>query len=158
QLGSGSPDRNVFFSPLSIVEALGMLQAGARGPTADELAKAIGVSQQDLPDLIARVNEILLARDRPYKLSVANALWVEQTYPLRGEYQRLLESKYLAGGNNCNFKSQPEVERKRINDWVSQKTNDKIKDLLPSNSVNGLTRLVLTNAIYFNAEWARQFE
>src|SRR5262249_29154127 len=55
QLATAGPDKNVFFSPLSIVEALGMLQAGARGQTADELTKAIGVSQRQLPDVIARI-------------------------------------------------------------------------------------------------------
>jgi serpin B len=51
-----------------------------------------------------------------------------------------------------------EASRQTINQWVSDQTEGKIKDLLPQGSINELTRLVLTNAIYFNAAWASQFE
>jgi len=151
-------DTNTFFSPLSIVEAIGMLQAGARGQTAVEIGKAIGVSQDRLPDVIAKINDILLGKDRPYTISLANAVWAEKTFPVRDDYAQLVQTKYSATGQNCEFISQPEVERKRINDWVLKQTHDKIRDLLPVGLVDSMTRMVITNAIYFNAEWARQFE
>jgi serpin B len=158
KLSEAQPEENIFISPLSIVEAVGMLQAGARGDTAAEIASAIGIPQNQLPDVIASINQILLGKDRPYTVSLANAVWVQQTYPLKADYQKLLETKYAAEGANCDFIARSEQERQRINQWVSQKTKDKIKDLLPSSSISPLTRLVVTNAIYFNAEWERAFD
>ncbi len=158
KLSDAKPEDNVFLSPLSIVEAIGMLQAGARGETAAEIANAIGIPQNQLPDVIASINEILLGKDRPYTVSLANAVWVQQTYPLKADYQKLLETTYAAEGANCDFVGKSEQERQRINQWVSQKTKEKIKDLLPSGSISPLTRLVVTNAIYFNAQWERAFD
>src|SRR4051794_19408782 len=65
QLSGSSPDTNVFCSPLSIVEAMGMVLAGAAGQTADEISTVLGVEQSKLPAVIANVNDILLGKDRP---------------------------------------------------------------------------------------------
>lgn len=158
RMSSKDAGANVFFSPLSIVEAVGMLQAGAKTETDGEIAAALGIAQEQLPGVIAQINEILLAKDRPYTVSLANAVWVDQNYRIKPEFAATLSGKYAAGGENCNFTSEPDKERQRINSWVSEKTRDKIKDLLPANSITPLTRLVLTNAIYFSAAWAKPFD
>ena len=140
-------DTNTFFSPLSIVEAVGMLQAGRRGRTTDQIGKAIGVSQDRLPDVIAKINDILLGKDRPYTISLANAVWAEKSFPVRDDYVQLVQTKYSATGQNCEFVASPKSSAKRINDWVLKQTHDKIKDLLPVGSVDSMTRMVITNAI-----------
>jgi serpin B len=56
-----------------------------------------------------------------------------------------------------DFKTSSEQARQSINDWVAQQTEDKIKDLIPQGALNEMTRLVLTNAIYFNANWQEEF-
>jgi serpin B len=155
QVAAGNQD-NVFFSPLSIAEAFGMLQAGARGPTADELAKALGVPQERMPQTMAAINAILTEDQGPVTLSLANAIWVLRNYPLRPEFTQAV-AKYSAAGFNCDFTARPDAERQRINQWVTEKTSGRILDLLPPDSVTTLTRLVLTNAIYFKADWARRF-
>jgi len=58
---------------------------------------------------------------------------------------------------NLNF-AESEKARKTINDWVAEKTKDKIKDLIPKGILDALTKLVLTNAVYFKAEWSEQFK
>lgn len=158
QMAGANAGANVFFSPLSIIEAVGMLQAGAKAETAAEIAAAMGIAQEQLPGVIASINDILFGKDRPYTVSLANAVWVDQNYRVKPDFTATLSSKYAASGENCNFTSEPDKERQRINAWVSEKTRDKINDLLPANSITSLTKLVLTNAIYFNAAWARPFD
>ena len=61
-------------------------------------------------------------------------------------------------GRHRGAKRQSEAARGKINKWVEDKTREKIKDLLPPGSLNGYTRMVLTNAIYFKGDWASQFK
>ena len=56
-----------------------------------------------------------------------------------------------------NFKNQTEEARSSINQWVEDKTNNKIKDLIKDDALTSLTRLVLTNAVYFKGFWKDQF-
>ena len=71
---------------------------------------------------------------------------------------RRFASIYADGGAfPVDFRNQPEPTRLRINAWVEEQTRQRIKDLLPPGSVDPLTRLVLTNAIYFKGEWAEVF-
>ena len=52
----------------------------------------------------------------------------------------------------------PEGSRATINRWVEEETEDRIRDLLPAGSIDSMTRLVITNAIYFKGTWVKQFD
>ena len=78
-------------------------------------------------------------------------------YAFKPDFTQLLLKTYGAGLNDVDF-AQTEQARKAINDWVSQQTKDKIKDLIPEGVLSDATRLVLTNAIYFKSNWAEKFE
>jgi serpin B len=93
-----------------------------------------------------------------YQLHVANALWAEQDYKFLDSFLKLTESDYGAGFNPVDFKGATETARLTINQWVEQKTENKIRDLLKPGMVNPATRLVLTDAIYFKADWQAQFQ
>jgi serpin B len=151
---------NLFFSPESVSTALAMTYAGARGDTAAEMAKTLRFT---LPPerLHPAMGALLTGLNAPhdaYQLSVANALWAEQDYKVLDAFLKLTESDYGAGFHRVDFKGASEAARLTINQWVEQKTNDKIKDLLQPGVVSPATRLVLTDAIYFKAEWQTQFE
>ncbi len=154
---------NLFFSPHSISVALAMTYAGARGETADQMAETLHFTlPQD--DLHASFNALDLALqhdeetdEETFTLNIANSLWAEETYDFRDEFLDLLARNYGAGLRLVDFINQYEAARKAINTWVEQKTEDKIKDLIPEGGVTDLTRLVLANAIYFNAKWAHTF-
>jgi serine protease inhibitor len=93
-----------------------------------------------------------------YEIRVANALWGEKTFPFAKEYVATINKHYRTGGLfPVDFRGQPEVERTKINSWVEEQTNNRIKDLLPKGVLNGDTRLVLTNAIYFKGDWQELF-
>ena len=54
-----------------------------------------------------------------------------------------------AEAENHDFMNDGEGSRQAINKWVEDQTNKKIKDLLPPNSIDELTALILVNAVYF---------
>jgi serpin B len=155
-----SQDGNLFFSPESISTALAMTYAGARSDTATEMAKTLHFALP--PDRLHPAMGALLsglnASHDNYQLRVANALWAQQDYKFRDDFLKLTESDYGAGSNQVDFSGATEAARLTINQWVEQKTSDKIKDLLKPGVLNPATRLVLTNAIYFKADWLAQFQ
>jgi serpin B len=151
---------NLFFSPESISTALAMAYAGARGATASEMAQTLHFTlppEQLQPAMGALLND-LNAAHTGYQLSVANALWAQQGYKFLDDFLNIMKSNYGAGFNEVNFKGAPEAARSTINQWVEQKTQGKITNLLPPGTVSPITRLVLTNAIYFKGDWQMQFD
>jgi len=150
---------NLFFSPESISTNLAMAYAGARGATAAEMAAALHFTLP--PDRLHPAMGTLLsglnAAHPGYQLHVADALWAEKDFTFLDDFLKLTSSNYGAAFNPVDFKTAPEAARSTINQWVEQKTEDKIKDLLPAGSLKSDTRLVLTNAIYFKGDWQTQF-
>lgn len=155
---------NLFFSPASIHAALAMTYTGAKGETAAQMArvlhfpadaKALAVSYGAL---LETLNSPPLDREKqpPYSLVIANALWGKKGYPYRADFLALSEQHFGAGLKEIDF-AQGEVARKIINDWVATQTKDRIKDLIPEGMLNGLTRLLVTNAVYFKNRWAEEF-
>ena len=159
---------NLFYSPYSISEALAMTYAGARGTTEQEMAQALHFTlpQERLHAAFSALDQALASRGanvakeqgERFSLHVANALWGQQGYPFQPAFLDVLAQNYGAGLRLLDFKGAPEPARQTINRWVEEQTAEKIKDLLPEGSIDALTRLVLTNAIYFNAGWLHPFE
>ncbi|MDD3094927.1 MAG: serpin family protein [Candidatus Neomarinimicrobiota bacterium] len=152
--------QNLFFSPFSISSALAMAYAGAAGNTADEMRKVLyfGQPNSSFHQCFGTLSAALqYSGDEDLKVSIANAIWVEDQYKLLKPYQQLIRDYYKSEAKEMDFIGAPEASRLLINQWVSEQTNDRIKDLLPSGSVDALTRLILTNAVYFNAEWDEHF-
>jgi serpin B len=164
-----SGDGNRFFSPWSISAALAMTYAGARGPTAAEMAKTLHF---DLPpaqldeafhhliaDLHSRNTPRAGSTEEPnVQLVTANALWAQAGYRLLPDFLKRIEQNYGGGLHTVDFRDATEAARQTINAWVEEQTRDKIKELLKPGVLKGLTRLVLTNAIYFKALWAAPFK
>jgi serpin B len=150
---------NLFFSPESISTALAMTYAGARGDTASEMAKTLHFTlppDQFHPAMGALLSDLNAAHNG-YQLSVANSLWAQQGYTFLDNFLKLTRSDYGAGFNQVDFKGATETARLTINQWVEQKTDNMITDLLQPGALNPATRLVLTNAIYFKGNWQKQF-
>ena len=89
---------------------------------------------------------------------MANRLWGQKDYRFLPAYLDLTRQQYDAELGVVDFAGQTEAARKQINAWIEQQTADKIKDLLAPGVLNSMTRLVLTNAIYFKGDWASQFK
>lgn len=158
---------NLFFSPLSISVAMAMTYAGAGGSTADEMASALRFTlpQERLHPAFGWLDLQLASRGQgaqgtdgqPFRLSVSNSLWGERQAGFAAPFLDTLAQNYGAGIKLLDFLASPDPSRLRINDWVAQRTEQRIRDLLPAGSVSSDTRLVLVNAVYFNAAWQSQF-
>jgi serpin B len=98
------------------------------------------------------------ADGKPMRLNLVNALWAERTYPFRSEFLDTLAANYGAGVNLLDFIQAPEPSRLTINDWVAGQTGNRIQDLLGPDTIDSAVRLVLTNAVYFNAAWKTPFD
>ncbi|MBW2980644.1 serpin family protein [Candidatus Woesearchaeota archaeon] len=152
-------DENIFFSPYSISAALAMTYEGARGKTADEIQSVFHFPGDDniRRPSFARIYNQINKQDKKYKLNTANALWAQEDYAFLPEYLGLVEQYYGGKTTNLDFVTKTEESRQIINNWVEEQTNNKIKDLIPAGALDSMTRLVLTNAIYFKGTWVLKF-
>ncbi len=161
-------DDNLFFSPYSISEALAMTYAGARGDTEKALAKALNFilpqdrlhpafNSLDL-QLRQRGQEAKGKDGKGFRLNIVNALWGQKGFDFLPAFLDTLAQNYGAGLRLVDFINQTEQSRLTINNWVSDQTEGRIKDLIPPGALDQATRLVLTNAVYFNAAWQYPFD
>lgn len=152
-------DKNVFFSPTSVQTALAMTWEGARGATAQEMARTLHLlndpaATKQLAHFLRSLNAP--GEQRRYELSVANALWATNGYPFLPDYLHIVETAYDGHLAELDFDNAPEAARKTINDWVAGKTHNRILNLL--GRIPPGTRLVLTNALYFKSAWRLPFD
>ncbi len=156
-------DQNTFLSPYSVTAALAMAAAGAQGSTARQMRDALGVTLEG-DDFHAALNGLgrsissHAAQTEGVELAVVNSAWAQQDWSFRDAYLDRIARYYGAGVNLVDFRGMPDRSRVLINDWVSEQTRKRIQDLLPEGSITTLTRLVLTNAIYFLGDWQYQFD
>lgn len=153
-------DTSLFFSPFSLSSALALTYEGARGTTADEIRGVFHFPEDTtvLRDGFSEINDGINGGDSRYTLRTANALWAEKTYAFLPGYVSTAETWYDAPVTNLDFITRPEDSRITINDWVEDRTEQKIQDLLPPGSIDASTRLVITNAVYFKGTWVKQFD
>ena len=155
--------KNLFFSPYSITCALGMTDAGAKGITHQQIRTALSLALEgdDFHAALNGLNQTLTAHADTVEnldLSVENSIWVQDGLPLGISFLNTLSKHYDAGVNLLNFKESPEPSRIIINDWVSLQTHERIQNLIPPGAIDNSTRVVLTNAIYFLADWYMKFD
>ena len=152
---------NQFYSPGSISTALGMAYVGARGETAQQMAKTLHFSgpQENLPAAFAELNKTLNAGAAAggYQLSIANRLWGQRGQDFVPAFLATVRDQFDAELAAVDFVQDSEGTRQLINTWVADKTQQKITNLIPAGSLTPLTRLVLTNAVYFKGDWAKPF-
>jgi serpin B len=158
---------NLVLSPISISTALAMTFAGARGQTETEMAAALRFTlpQARLHPAMNELTAALGARGegkqgadgQPFRLNIVNTTWAQKDFAFLPGYLDALAVSYWAGVNLLDFRAAPEPSRLTINRWVAAQTEQRIKDLLPLGSIDDHTRLVLTNAVYFNAAWKSPF-
>ncbi|XP_064235028.1 serpin B3 isoform X2 [Aotus nancymaae] len=169
-----SKENNIFYSPISITSALGMVLLGAKGNTAQQINKVLHFDQvtenttekaatyqvdksgnvhQQFQKLLTELNKSTDA----YELKIANKLFGEKTYQFLKEYLDAIKKYYQTSVESVDFVKAPEESRKKINAWVESQTNEKIKNLFPYKSIDRDTTLVLVNAIYFKGQWEKKF-
>lgn len=159
---------NIFFSPYSISEALAMTFAGAAGDTEKAMADAMEftLDQDKLHPVFNWLDLEFEKRGQGaegkdgegFRLRIANSIWGQKDFKFLSPFLDVLAINYSAGLRTVDFIKDTEKSRITINDWVEEQTENRIKDLIPQGGVNQMTRMVLTNAIYFNAAWLNPFK
>jgi serine protease inhibitor len=156
---SKNDDGNIFYSPYSISAALAMTYEGGKGTTADEIESVFHFPETNTlrPNFAAIYNEIN-EENAEHELKTGNALWIQHDFPLLEEYMERVENYYGGKAALLDFVNEVEKSRQTINSFIEEQTNGKIKDLIPAGYLNDMTRLILTNAIYFKGTWQWQFD
>lgn len=158
-LGEEDKSRNLFLCPMSVSSALAMVYLGAKGHTATQMAQVLGLSRdgdvhQGFQTLLAEVNK----SGTQYLLKSACRLFGEESCDFLSTFKESCQKFYQAGIEEMSFVKDTEGCRKRINDWVLEKTEGKISEVLSPGTVCPLTKLVLVNAMYFKGKWKAQFD
>lgn len=152
---------NLAFSPSSIEVALAMTWAGARSETKTEMTKVLHLAGDDT-SVHGAAKSLLADWNNPsrdaYELRVVNRLFGESSYEFEQTFLDLTREQYGAELERLSFRSDQEGSRAKINGWVEGQTKNRIQKLLPSGSITDMTRLVLTNAVYFLGRWSTRFE
>ncbi|XP_008591308.1 PREDICTED: serpin B13 isoform X1 [Galeopterus variegatus] len=169
-------DGNIFFSPVGISAAIGMLLLGARGATSSQLQRAFcSVKDTESSRNKAEEKEVRTCTEEihhqfqkllteiskltnDYELNIANRLFGEKTYLFLQKYLDYVEKYYHAFLEPVDFINAADESRKKINSWVESQTNEKIKDLFPDGSLSNSTKLVLVNTVYFKGQWDKEFK
>ncbi|XP_050395818.1 leukocyte elastase inhibitor [Patella vulgata] len=157
-IASNKPTENLFVSPFSIQTAMAMLHLGTRNNSKAEVEKVLYFDFDSVHGSLGEYLQILNQKQSSYALSSANRVFINNKYKFLEEYLQTLQATYKAEAQTCDFISNAEGEKEKINKWVEGETNSKIKDLIPSGVLNPLTAMVLVNAIYFKGNWENQFE
>lgn len=149
---------NLIFSPYSISSALAMTYGGAKGDTATEMEKTLHFKDgKEIHAAFAKLNETLdkAQKDGKIKLFIANSLWPQTGHNFLPDYLSLVKKNYGSSVTPLDFKTDSRGAVEKINRWVEDKTQDKIKNLF--SQLDASTRLVLVNAIYFKGNWDKPF-
>ncbi len=154
-----SQDGNLILSPYSISQALALVYAGAQGTTEQQMADTLHFTlpQAEFHPAFAALDTSIRPANDAFRLNMANALWGQQDFAFLPAFLTLLADNYGAGLQPVDY-NDPEAARETINQWVSDQTEDLIPDLIAKGVLTPDTRLVLTNAIYFKAAWAAEFD
>jgi serpin B len=159
-LNAHEKGKNIFVSPFSVSSALAMAYEGSSGNTRKQIAS---VFHFDMPDAKRQADfsklllETVAGPGKHYKLEVANALWGQKNFHFDPAFAHTIDKFYGGGFNQVDYAGDKPGSIKKINSWVESKTAGKIQNLIHPDDINQLTRLVITNAIYFKGDWASPF-
>lgn len=147
---------DIILSPFSAQTILALLLQGAVGQTAIDIAEGLKFTQP--PAVVAQSYQTLLAplQDNPV-LKTANKIYIQQNYTIKAEFQLKASRDFYSSVESVNF-AQSQVAANTINSWVEAQTKNLIKNLISPSLLDGNTRMVLVNAIYFKGTWANPFD
>lgn len=156
---AGKSSGNLIYSPYSVAVALALACQGARGPTFEEMRTKMHLTgdQSAIAELFSTSQTELTKNIGKATLNVANKVYLKEGWTLKPEFQEVAVKKFNSEAESINFANSVPAAA-NINGWVEGKTNNKIKDLIKSDSLDQDTRLVLVNAIYFKGNWQHQFK
>ncbi|XP_072897131.1 neuroserpin [Hemitrygon akajei] len=158
-LRSIQKDENIFYSPFSIIIALGMIEIGAAGTTLEQIQHVTGSNSTLRGEEFGFFHDLsqsMKADHQQYVMEVANSLFVQEGFQLSDNYLQMLNRYFSASAENVDF-NHPSSVADLINEWVKNQTASKIQNLLSGKDLNALAHIVLVNAVYFKGNWKSPF-
>jgi len=149
--------KNIMISPLSISYALSMTVNGANGETRDAMLEALridGISIDAMNKAYKDLTTALLSVDKRVLMSIANSVWTENNFNVKKSFTDILTKYYDAQSESFDI-NDPNAPRS-MNEWIENKTNGLIKDMIQSLDDN--TVMLIINAIYFKGKWTYEFD
>jgi serpin B len=150
-------EKNMFLSPYSIDGAFGMVYCGAKGTTAEEIRKTLGLPAD--PATCGAFFDTLTkqyAEAEKTEILVSNSVWTDTKQNVLPAFMEMIEKHYGGAFYKEDFKQSAKVSAK-INSYVEAHTKNMIKDLLTPDFFSADTSMVLLNTLYFEAKWANPF-
>ncbi|XP_073417763.1 plasminogen activator inhibitor 1 [Dendrobates tinctorius] len=152
-------DKNLGFSPYGVSSALNILQYGTSGKTMEQLRKVLnyGYSERAVSMLLRKLREAICGSSEDTKsVHVADGLFVQRDLELTTGFLQRFFSTFRRHVTQVNFTDSSQA-KDILNQWVENQTDGMIQDLLGSNSIPPLTRLVLLSAVHFDGKWVLPF-
>jgi len=149
--------RSNALSPISVTYVMGMLNDGAAGKTAQEIASVLGFgssSATTVNELCKNMIEGIPLVDPTVSLTTANYIAARQDVVLEEQFKKDMDAYYHAEVASLDF-SLPE-SKQTINDWCSRQTDGKITEMIEE--LNNSIVLILLNAVNFKATWTENFD
>ncbi len=157
QTCSLSTEENIMISPLSVSYALGMTYNGAADSTLEAFNEVLHfgeLTNQEVNETYKDLMGQLVHLDDDVLFSIANSIWYRQGANVLEEFIITNQEYFDAAVRELDFSDPKSVDV--INDWIADKTNDKIEDML--DDIPSGAYMYLVNAIYFNATWKYEFD
>jgi serpin B len=161
------PDGNIVISPASVAIALSMARAGARGETGAQMDTVLHAAGLDdlvrgmnaLDQALAARNETVTVGEDEFEIAlrVANGQFAQDDLTFEPAFLEALAAAFGAGVQLVDYRTDAEAARALINTWVSERTEERIPELLGAGTITSSTRLTLVNAIYLKAAWLFPF-
>ena len=151
---------NVFYSPMSVEQAFGLIHAGSAGETRVQLESFFGWPEGiETERLLERQREDLLGHRTDADIRLANALWLSDSFNFRDSYVSDTAKYYDATARTLDFSAAgAPASADIINGWASEQTEGLIPEVITPDALTDMTAAVLTNALYFEAEWKAPFD
>ncbi|XP_073847653.1 uncharacterized protein [Musca autumnalis] len=157
KLQAATNKENVLISPLSIQTCMALAFTGAKGETANEIAKVMKFVSTSPEEVAETFHNVLTNYEGSKLVKMANKVYVQEGCGIKPEYAAITKEKYYAAAESVNF-GENAAATKQINKWVEEKTAGKIADLIPDDALDSDTRLILLNALHFKGEWQEKFD
>ncbi|XP_053602608.1 alaserpin-like isoform X19 [Plodia interpunctella] len=152
-----NPQKSVVLSAFSVLTPLAQLSLASEGASHDELLNAIGMPNDNSTKEVFTSLTKDVSKIQGVELKLASKVYVAANYELNEQFQATTKKVFNSEVQNVNFVKNLEAA-KTINTWVEDQTNKRIKDLVEPSELDGSTRAVLVNAIYFKGSWLEKFD
>lgn len=160
RVAADAADKNVILSPYSLFRLLAMIEAGAKGTTAEEIRRVLhsDLAGNRLADALNRLGQEVLSRqNEKVSLRVADGAFVHPGLEPSAAFVEVLAREFKAPVARVDF-GDPDTARGVINEWGKVNTNGLVPEAIPQGRITPQTRLVLADAVALDAAWETPFD